>query len=142
MAALPRLESASLNAREALGWSNLVKINSVNIASPPGTEIIAAQAPLCVEALRGEVRVFRSHATVLLSGNYAQDEILLPVFGPAELFQNNVEAEDRVAIRNHPEFGPVISANHPQAMGSNYKSDIGFIAGCLTGLLINQLDLA
>jgi len=139
--AFPTLETASIKTHEALAWSNLVKIKSPSLRNAPGPEIVGAQADLCVESLSAELRLFRPHATVLLTGNYAQVKILEQVFGPAAEFRNNVESEDRVAVKKHSKFGHVIWANHPGAMGENNKNnkrDVGFIAGYLAGLLVSQ----
>jgi hypothetical protein len=57
-----------------------------------GSRIIAEQSTLCVEALRAEIGSLRPLATILLSGNFARDEIFYPTFG-YEGWRGNVEAE-------------------------------------------------
>ena len=121
---------------ELVGWTNLVKIGDArgNTAS----RTIAEQSTLCVEALRAEIGSLRPLATILLSGNYARDEILYPAFG-REGWRNNVEAEGRVAVKNHAGLGALIWAHHPLDMRRRgiEQETLGFIGGYVAALRHN-----
>lgn len=103
---------------ELVGWSNLVKIG--NMCSNPASEAIKQQAELCIAQLRSELDIMRPHVIILLATNYAEDEILYPVFGRDNWRWDNQE-RDRVAFKAFqlaPSSGAVVIwTNHPQAMG-------------------------
>jgi len=119
---------------EIVGWSNLVKIG--NMKHNPGEKEIAVQANLCIEALHAEIRAFRPIATILFTGHYAERDIMGPAFESANNFLDNVKDQDRVAVKNHPEFGPILWAYHPRDMRQHgYESEVvNFISGYVAAL--------
>ena len=95
------------------GWSNLAKVGDT--LGNPSPESLAIQAPLCVEALRAEIALFKPTGIVITATNFAQAEIIEPVFG-GEWSQNRPDA-DRIAYKLDPKSGAaVVWTNHPQRM--------------------------
>jgi hypothetical protein len=118
---------------ELVGWSNLVKIGDAK--GNTGSCTIAEQSTLCVEALRAEIGSLRPLATILLSGNFARDEIFYPTFGH-EGWRSNVEAEGRVSVKNHVGLGALIWAHHPLDMRRRgiEQEALGFMGGYVAAL--------
>jgi hypothetical protein len=121
------------NPSGIVGWSNLAKIGAAE--GRPKGDLVAAQRELCVEALRTEISTMRPLATVFLSGDYLVEEILYPSMGQ-EQWRNNVKDEDRVAVREHPQFGTLIWTYHPRTMRQSgiEREAIGFVAGYIAAL--------
>jgi hypothetical protein len=121
--------------RPIVGWSNLCKIGDTQ--ANPSAQSIRDQADLCIRALREELRAAKPTITVLLTGHFAQDEILYPVFGN-EGWRNNVPAEDRIAVKDHPDYGVVLWSYHPRSRhGIEYQDQLlSFVAGFAAGRLL------
>ncbi len=95
------------------GWSNLAKIG--DIYDNPGPASLAIQAPLCVEALRAEIARFKPTGIVIAATNFAQREIIEPVFG--DDWSQDVPDADRIAYKLDARSGAaVVWTNHPQGM--------------------------
>ena len=100
-----------------IGWSNLVKIGHPD--RNPSASSLELQTELCIEQLRHEVATMAPSAVVVMTRDFARDEVLLPVFGQTG-WTNDVPEEDRVAWKLTPL--PVIWMNHPRNMGpSGYR---------------------
>lgn len=95
----------------SVGWSNLCKIGDSR--KNPTPQSVHAQADLCVRALREELQKASPSITLLLTGDFARDEILYPVFGEKG-WRNNVADENLVAVKDHPQYGVVLWGYHPQ----------------------------
>ncbi len=91
----------------------------------------AVHTKACVEALRTEILTARPTVTVFMSGNWAQEEILFPAFG--QVWGQSAQREDRVAVCEHAEFGPLLWIDHPTSLhfGRNGEQSevLGFVAG-------------
>jgi hypothetical protein len=101
------------------GWSNLAKIGVID-GNPTGN-ILRHQAPVCVQALRDEIRMMKPTAVVVSTGFFAHKEIFIPVFGDLEAgwFQD-VPDWDRVAFRRVPALDTtVIWTDHPHTLRLN-----------------------
>lgn len=119
-----------------VGWSNLAKLGQSKTGNPK-SDLLDAQAALCVRALSEEIEMMKPDATVLLTGNYADKEILLPAFGKSG-WNNNVANEDRVAVKKHEKFGFLLWAYHPRDMRlKGFESDVAnFISGFISGVIL------
>lgn len=117
------------------GWSNLAIIGAAE--GNPGSELIAVQKGVCVEALRSAIAAHRPVATVLVSGDYCDKEILLPALGERGDWHNNVSDENRVAIKLHPKYGPILWANHPgwSRREGFEQEEAAFISGYISALV-------
>jgi hypothetical protein len=125
---------------ELSGWSNLAKIGDIH--NNPSPEMIKRQASLCILQLRSEMHLMSPHVIIILTRNYAEDEILYPVFGRDNWRWDNQE-QDRVAFKkfelDSSSRAIVIWTNHPQAMGPRgYRAEatrmtIELAIGALTG---------
>lgn len=120
-----------------VGWSNLCKIGDCD--RNPSPKSIREQADLCGEALREKFRSARPEITFLLTGHFAQEEILFPVFG-REDWRNNLDSQDLVAVKVHPEFGILLWGYHPRsAHGMARNQDlINFMAGFGAARLLKE----
>jgi hypothetical protein len=97
------------------GWSNLAKIGDLSGNPPPKS--VEMQKELCVEALRSEIAFFKPTAVIAVPQNFAQHEIMEPVFGEDDKWYFDTPGKDRVAYQIHKEFETlVIWTNHPQGM--------------------------
>lgn len=97
------------------GWSNLAKV--AERWANPRYEFVEIQKHLCVEALRAEIALFRPTAVVVTTGNYAQQQILEPVFG-VDGWHFDTPEGDRVAYRFHDGLKTlVVWTNYPLGRG-------------------------
>jgi len=97
---------------------------------------MSAQAELCRKCLVEEIEMMKPDATVFLTSNYAEGEILYPALGGSDSWFNNVKDEDRVAVKRHPTLGLMLWGGHPSRKGTLYKAEVGnFIAGYVAGSL-------
>lgn len=95
------------------GWSNLAKIGARTGNS--SSQSLARQAPLCISALQAEITAFKPSGIILTNTNFAEHEILRPVFG--EGWHQSRTAMDGVAWKLDESNGvPVVWTNHPQGM--------------------------
>jgi hypothetical protein len=103
------------NARllEHFGWSNLAKIGDLD--GNPDKWSLDIQKELCREALAVEIAAFAPTATILATTNYAQKQIVFPLFGEED-WCFDTPKKNRVAFKEHPQFGLLIWTNHPQGM--------------------------
>jgi len=103
-----------------VGYSNLVKIGRAR--GNPQPDAIAVQQALCIELLLHELEIMKPDAVVLLTRNFAQCEIVEPVFGP-EGWTQDVPSEDRVAHK--VVMGrPIVWMNHPRNPGpAGYRKE-------------------
>lgn len=108
-----RLRIQPQNQGHVGGWSNLVKIGRPG--GNPRAHHIHMQRNLCIEMLRCEIKVMQPDAVVLLTGNYAQSEILEPVFG-AGGWKQDMPSADRVAYKTLA-GRPIVWMNHPRRPG-------------------------
>ncbi len=79
-----------------VAWSNLAKIGVLD-GNPEGAEL-QVQADLCAELLRAEINRIKPLATILLTGDFAVEEILYPSL-ERDGWKNNVREENQVAIK-------------------------------------------
>lgn len=117
---------------EVAGWSNLTKVHLVQSGHHnPDPKIIRPQAEACVDALRTEILTARPTVTIFMSGNWAQEEVLFPALG--RVWGQSAQQEDRVAVCEHAELGPLLWINHPTSLnfGKNGEQSevLGFVAG-------------
>ncbi len=98
------------------GWSNLAKIGDLH--GNPDVSSLKAQQDLCVEVLTAEIATFQPTAIILATTNYAQHEVVFPLFG-YDGWSFDTQEQDRVAYKQHPQFGLVVWTNHPQGMRPN-----------------------
>ena len=99
---------------DLIAWSNVVKVGHPD--RNPDEPSWKVQADLCVEQLRQEIEELKPVATVLLTRNFAQREVVEPVFG-ADGWSFDTEGQDRVAYRTAP--STVVWMNHPRNMGAS-----------------------
>jgi hypothetical protein len=95
------------------GWSNLAKIGDLD--GNPDAWSLKSQLDLCLEALAAEIAAFQPTAVILATTNYAENEVVFPLFGQDDWSFDTIE-RDRVAYKRHPQFGLVAWTNHPQGM--------------------------
>jgi hypothetical protein len=95
------------------GWSNLAKIG--DLVGNPDAWSLEKQKDLCIESLSTEIATFQPTAIILATTNYAQDEIVFPIFGRND-WSFDTREQDRVAYKQHPQLGLVAWTNHPQGM--------------------------
>jgi hypothetical protein len=112
----------------SVGWSNLCKIGCAD--GNPSREMIEAQADICIEALHHELRAAGSQVTIFLTDRFARREIFEPVVG-RHGWRNNVRDEDRIAVKQHPDFGCLIWSYHPRSKhGLLHRQELtAFISG-------------
>ena len=96
-----------------LAWSNLAKIG--NLTGNPGGRSLREQQELCIEALTMEIEAFKPTAILIATTNYAEKEVVFPLFGD-EGWSFDTPEEDRIAYKQHPTFGLIAYTNHPQGM--------------------------
>lgn len=93
------------------GWSNLMKIGAA-VGNPQG-RLLDRQAQLCVEALRAEIARFRPTGIVIATGDYAKDEVVVPIFGRDRWSYNTPDGK-QVAYQTDAETGAVVAwTDHP-----------------------------
>ena len=95
-----------------VGWSNLAKIGNTKGNATPDS--LSIQKGLCREALRLEMAAIKPQAVVLTTGDYAEEEVLLPVFGMDGWTE---ERTGRAAWRwkaGEPFCPLVVRTHHPQ----------------------------
>lgn len=119
-----------------VGWSNLAKVAFAD--KNPNGELLSAQAEICRKSLAEEIKKMRPHATVLLTGDYARNEILYPTFGP-DGWVNNVKDGDRVALKRHPTFGLILWGYHPSRKEALFNAEVcNFIGGYIAGAVAHD----
>jgi hypothetical protein len=99
------------------------------------------QKELCIEALRSEITFFRPTAVIAVPQNFAQREIMEPVFGGDDRWYFDTPSKDRVAYQIHDEFKTlVIWTNHPQGMSPPGTRALvqNFAAELIVGMLRGQ----
>lgn len=90
---------APIDPRDIVAWSNLAKIGVVKGNPKPAQ--IKIQADLCAELLRTEISRLKPIATILLTGNYAQEDILYRALDCKEGdWEQSAPDKDRVASLN------------------------------------------
>jgi hypothetical protein len=121
--------------RVAVGWSNLCKIGAAE--GNPDKALINAQSDLCVQALREELVRAKPEVTFLMTGHFAQEEILFPAFG-RDGWRNNVPTEDKIALKQHPLYGILLWGYHPHdPWGMEHQRElIAFMAGFASARLL------
>jgi len=106
-------QPAEAKLLEHFGWSNLAKIGDLD--GNPDSGSLRIQKDLCLEALAAEIAAFQPTAVVLATTNYAQEEVVFPLFGRDD-WRFDTPDRDRVAYKQHSRFGLVVWTNHPQGM--------------------------
>lgn len=113
---------------DLVGWSNLAKIGRIH--GNPAPTLIALQQDLCIGTLRHELETMQPAAVVLLTRNFAQHEILEPVFG-RDGWTQDLPSEDRVAHKTLA-GRPIVWMNHPRNPGpAGYRRASVELAVCL-----------
>jgi hypothetical protein len=112
---LVKLESELPDSRydDIVGFTNLTKIAKLD--GNPTQKQISEQASLCVEQLKYEIEFMRPTAIIMMVRNFAQKEIIEPVFG-ADKWEFDTPAKDCVAFKYYQKI-PVIWMNHPRVPG-------------------------
>jgi hypothetical protein len=126
------------NLMSVVGWSNLLKIGLVNRNPRKKNDpVVDPQSSICSEALRAELSRMKPTATIMLSGGEFNTDILFGAFG-SEGWRGNVTENDRVSVKVHPEFGPILWTDHPRSLraqgGKIEREVLGFVAGYLSAL--------
>jgi hypothetical protein len=106
-------QPADTRLLEYFGWSNLAKIGDVD--GNPDNWSLDIQKEICREALAVEIASFAPTATILATTNYAEKEIVFPLFSEDD-WRFDTPNKDRIAFKKHPEFGLLVWTNHPQGM--------------------------
>lgn len=111
-----------------VGWSNLIKIGQIR-DNPRSW--INAYSDLWVRLLQEEIRTFRPHATIFLSGDYASS-ILCSAVG--ENWRDCAPTKDEVAVMEHRDYGLLVWGYHPRYLRKRAICR-GFISGWVAGKL-------
>ncbi len=85
---------------DIVGFTNLAKIAKVD--GNPNSAQIAFQAGLCVDQLKREIDLMKPTAIVMMVRNFAQNNIIEPVFG-THGWEHDTPQKDRVAFKIHSE---------------------------------------
>jgi hypothetical protein len=107
-------DPASVELDKIVAWSNLAKISDVRY-NPYGRQL-EAQSGICVELLKAEMALAKPTAIIVTAGDYAERQILSPVFGSERWVYDTADKKQNAAKSTPPNGIPVLWTNHPQNM--------------------------